>query len=90
MSDAPPPRAMGFYALTEKRMVKAAVFLRGDEGVTLEVLDERWESLARKYFTEGILSYRLGVIVTPAQPAEFMAALTEPRNMTYYAFRREQ
>ncbi|MEU6858013.1 hypothetical protein AB0B28_03930 [Glycomyces sp. NPDC046736] len=83
------PEGMGFYALTETGMTKVAVFRRGGDGVTLEILDERWESMARKYYTEGILSYRLGAVVTPAHPERFMEALTEPRNMTYYAFRRE-
>lgn len=80
---------MGFYMLIDKEMQKVAVFRWTEEGVTLEVLKEGGGPMAREYFTEGILSYRLGEFVTPSQPEEFMEALTEPRNMSYYAFRRE-
>ncbi|MEU5877677.1 hypothetical protein [Spirillospora sp. NPDC047279] len=83
------PRKIGFYALQAEGMRKVAVYHWTDEGIALEILDERWERMAREYYSEGILLHRIGAMVTAEHPDLFMEALTEPRNMTYYDFRPE-
>lgn len=83
------PRKIGFYALQADGMRKVAVYDWTDEGIALEILDERWERMARKYYSEGILLHRIGAMVTAEHPELFMEALLEPRNMSYYDFRRE-
>ncbi|PRY59043.1 hypothetical protein [Glycomyces artemisiae] len=83
------PKKIGFYSLQADGMRKVAVYSRTDDGITLDILDDRWERMARDYLTDGILHQRLGAVVTADHPDLFMEALLEPRNMTYYDFRPE-
>jgi hypothetical protein len=83
------PRKIGFYALQPGGMRKVAEYAWTDAGVGIEVLDEKYERMARGYFTEGILLQRIGKLVTAEHPELFMEALVEPRNMSYYDFRPE-
>lgn len=90
------PRKVGFYCLTSAGMLKVAVFQWTDsEGVRLDVLDASLEikaGLARRRYSEGVYLNRVGRVVTPDEPSNFMEALVDPLNLTnmsYYNFRRE-
>jgi hypothetical protein len=83
------PRKIGFYALQPGGMRKVAEYVRTDEGVALQILDGKYERMARGYLTEGIQLQRIGKTVTAEYPELFMEALVEPRNMSYYDFRPE-
>lgn len=86
MIDARVPSAVALYALTRDGSMAAARFRwERRTGVTLEVLDERWEEVARALFRDG-LTLATGRRVTAAEGGAFMRGLLQPGRMTYYHF----
>jgi hypothetical protein len=81
------PSLVVLYALATGRPVAVAAF-RHDAaaGVTVEVRDEEWGAVARRYADHGVRSLCRGRVIQPHEGAAFMRALVEPRLLSYYAF----
>lgn len=81
------PAVVSVYAATKGLPECVARFRWSAEaGVTLEIFEEEWGRLAIRYYENGIPDRADGHMVTRADGAAFMAALTRVRSGSYCAF----
>lgn len=79
------PTLVTLYRVTRDGMAAIARFRWSkDTGVSLDVIDETWGRLARRYYDDGLPLDRGHVVVQPREGERFMRALLEPRLSSYY------
>jgi hypothetical protein len=84
------PTQVALYANVPDPPKRVAVFRWSQEkGVTLELLDDEWASVARRYYDRGIDLQRERRLVKPSEGPVFMRTLLQQVNVTYYTLRDE-
>jgi hypothetical protein len=87
MSVPEAPTLVTLYALRTEGWVVAARFSWAPGlGVSLEVVDPRWEDVARSLYEGGAPNRLEGRAISPDEGALFMRALLQPMNASYYRF----
>jgi len=57
-----------------------------DEGVSLTIINPNWSRFAKELYEEGIMVPAERTLVMRTAGPDFMRALLQPWNMSYYAF----
>lgn len=84
------PSQVALYANVPRPPKRVAVFRwTPEDGVTLELLDDEWASVAQRYYDHGIDLQKERRMVKPSEGPVFMRTLLRQVNTTYYTLRDE-
>ena len=85
MTDPGTPTQVALYANATDPPRRVAVYRWSPaDGVTMELLDEEWSNVARRYYEKGVDLPMERRMVLPSEGPLFMRALLQPFRMTYY------
>lgn len=90
MTDERTPTQVALWAHAPIPPRRVAVFrCSPEEGVTMELLDQEWASVAEAYYEHGVDLPKERRMVKPSEGPVFMRALLQPFRMSYYSLRDE-